>query len=190
MSRKAAREERKKQKEMMGVIAEIMSEDIREVLDKHPTEVEKKIIDVEGLSDGEVREALGKHPTEEELNEIALKKIINVEGLSDDEVREKAIECAIKCDEIEFTPYIDKIIQQQFYCKFEGFVNVCEESEKKGEGRRIYYTKWYKKGGRLHYIGWLTVGMIRKLMMRSLKMGSDLIMETIEDVDKEGVKGR
>jgi len=164
VSRKAAREERKKQKEMMGVIAEIMSEDIRE--------------------------ALGKHPTEEELNEIALKKIINVEGLSDDEVREKAIECAIKCDEIEFTPYIDKIIQQQFYCKFEGFVNVCEESEKKGEGRRIYYTKWYKKGGRLHYIGWLTVGMIRKLMMRSLKMGSDLIMETIEDVDKEGVKGR
>ena len=148
----------------MQEVAEILAEDMREKTDK----------DI--LNDAELMREM-KEIISDELKE-------KIEDLSEDEVREKALEALHKCEGIEFTPYIDKTVQKQFYCKFDGLVTVLEKQEKKNGVNSFYYTKWYKKGGASYYIGWLTVGMIKKMMRRSIKEKCDIIMEMIKSFKK------
>ena len=89
----------------------------------------------------------------------------------------KVAEYLKKCAGIEFTPYLDRRLQKQFYCNFDGLIEV-QENEQAG---CIYYNKWYSKGGRSYPMAWLPISMIKKLMKDSLKEKKDLIIEIIKE---------
>ena len=101
--------------------------------------------------------------------------------MSEEEERERVLEYARKCEGVVFSPYIEERVQKQFFCLFEGQVLVLEEHKEEDGLNKIYYTKWYKKGGASYYIGWLTVGVIKSMMRQSIKAGRDLILMMIKD---------
>ena len=144
----------------MQEIAEIIADDMAEKIDAYILKNEKLI--------QEIREVL----------------VEDIDVISEEEVLEKTLKIANKLEGIEFTPYIDKTIQRKFYCKFDGLVTVKEEEQTEGDKKTFYYTKWYKKGGVSYFIGYLTIGMIKRLMRRSLKDGCDAIMEMIKSMQK------
>ena len=144
----------------MQEIAEIIADDMAEKIDAYILKNEKLI--------QEIREVL----------------VEDIDVISEEEVLEKTLKIANKLEGIEFTPYIDKTIQRKFYCKFDGLVTVKEEEQKEGDKKTFFYTKWYNKGGASYFIGYLTIGMIRSLMRRSLKDGCDAIMEMIKNMQR------
>ena len=148
--------ELKETKEMMQAITEIIAEDMRKMIK-------------EGEIDSEIQEVV-----EDEMK-------WSCEVMSEEEVRERVLEYAKKCEGVVFSPYIEERVQKQFFCLFEGQVLVLEEHKEEDGLNKIYYTKWYKKGGASYYIGWLTVGVIKSMMRQSIKAGRDLILMMIKD---------
>lgn len=77
---------------------------------------------------------------------------------------------------INFSKYLPKEIQKDFYCSFGGLVNIFDDGHKVGEeGRWTAFRKIYYKNTFVKDISELSVGTIKQLMKLSLKERQDCL---------------
>ena len=105
-----------------------------------------------------------------------------ISEMTEEEVIEMAIKWSRKCEGIEFSPYIDKKLQKQFYCMFDALVEIEESVKVDGDIKKICFNKTYKKDDFSHSINWLNIATIKMLMRSSLKCGCDLLFESIKNI--------
>ena len=117
------------------------------------------------------------------INEMARE----IAEITEEEIAKMAIDWSKKCENVEFTPYISEVIQKQFFCMFDGLVEIKEVVKVDGENKKVCFEKTYKKDGFSYPIYWLNIASIKMLMKASLKLGIDIILESLANAEMKEV---